>query len=202
MSPRGRPRTFDRDAALDEAMYVFWERGYEGTSLSDLTAAMKIGSPSLYAAFGGKEALFREAIERYGERFGQRPPEGETARDAVEAWLRESARGYVEAGHPRGCMVVLAALNCTEQNRPVREFLAAKRRNNLIGVAARLRRAVAEGDLPEDADVEGIVRFYGTILHGMSIQARDGAELADLEAVIDTAMTVWPRFLGKKTAPG
>lgn len=197
MSPRGRPRAFDRDAALDEAMYVFWERGYEGTSLSDLTAAMDINSPSLYAAFGGKESLFREAVDRYRERFGHRPPETGTAREIVERWLRDTAREYVAEGRPRGCMVVLAAINCTEQNQGIRDFLAAKRRNNLAALDARLRAAAEE-----DVDIDAIVRFYGTILHGMSIQARDGAELADLEAVIDTAMTAWPRFLRKATAPG
>ncbi|NIH85608.1 TetR/AcrR family transcriptional regulator [Amycolatopsis granulosa] len=183
-------------------MYVFWERGYEGTSLSDLTAAMGIGSPSLYAAFRGKEPLFREAVERYRERFAHHLPEGTAVREALETWLRDSAREFVASDHPRGCMVVLAAVNCTEQNRPVQDFLAEKRRGNLAELEERLRHAVAEGDLPGDADIAGIVRFYGTILHGMSIQARDGAELADLEAVIDTAMSLWPRFAGKKTAPG
>lgn len=197
MSPRGRPRAFDRDAALDRAMYVFWERGYEGTSLTDLTTAMGIGSPSLYAAFGGKEALFREAVERYRERFGHEPPDGGTAREVVEHWLRDTARDYVGEGRPRGCMVVLAALNCTERNHGVRDFLAATRRNNLVALDARLRATAGD-----EADVDAIVRFYGTVLHGLSIEARDGAEPADLEAVIDAAMSVWPRFVRKKTAPG
>lgn len=178
-------------------MYVFWERGYEGTSVSDLTAAMGIGSPSLYAAFGDKEALFREAVQRYRERFGHRPADEGSAREIIEGWLRESAAEYVGEGRPRGCMVVLSAINCTEQNRGARDFLAALRRNNLEMLKVRLREK-----LGEEADVDALVQFYGTILHGMSIQARDGADLADLQAVVDMAMTAWPRFLKKKTTPG
>lgn len=187
--PRGRPRAFDRDAALDTAVHLFWERGYEGTSLADLTAAMGINAPSFYAAFGNKEALFREAVERYGQLFGHPPAHGGTAREIVEHWLRDTAREYVVAGRPRGCLVVLAALTCTDRNRAVREFLAAKRRDALAALAAALR-ATAE----EDLDVPAAVRFYGTVLHGLAIEARDGAVQADLDAVIDAALSVWPRF--------
>lgn len=131
MSPRGRPRAFDREHALTQAMLVFWERGYEGASLTELTEAMGIKPPSLYAAFGDKEALFREAIEHYKSAYGQHTTraltEEPTARAAVEALLRNNACTYVEPGHPKGCMVVLAATNCTPANAPVWEFLAASR---------------------------------------------------------------------------
>ncbi|WP_210718279.1 TetR/AcrR family transcriptional regulator [Amycolatopsis acididurans] len=194
MTARGRPRAFDRDEALDKAMRVFWHRGYEGTSLSDLTTAMGIASPSLYAAFGGKEALFREAVERYRERYGQPWREAPTAFEEVGDWLRTSARRFVDQNRPRGCMVVLSGINCTDQNQPVRDFLAVKRRENLELLRARLERGVADGDVPENADLDGMVRFYGTVLHGLSIQALDGAEEDELVSVVENAMACWPRF--------
>ncbi|GLY63470.1 TetR/AcrR family transcriptional regulator [Amycolatopsis taiwanensis] len=195
MSPRGRPRAFDRDAALDAAMYVFWERGYEGTSMADLTAAMGINSPSLYAAFGGKESLFHAAVERYGQRYGQEFPDRVTAREAVAAWLGSSAKAFTDrSAHPPGCMIVLAGVNCTQQNRRVREFLAEKRRNNLEKLRARLARGVLDGDIPENVDLDRMVTFYGTVLHGLSIQALDGATERGLAEVIDVAMASWKTF--------
>jgi AcrR family transcriptional regulator len=203
MTPRGRPRAFDRDDALDKAMRVFWTRGYEGTSLTDLTAAMGINSPSLYGTFGGKEALFREALDRYGQTFARDCHEGGTAREAVETWLLETARVFTDPTHPPGCMIVLSGINCTERNAPIHDFLAEKRRNNLESLRARLERGVAEGDIPETGDLDAMVQFYGTVLHGLSIQSLDGATEAELASVVDGAMACWPRFTDEKGAvPG
>ncbi|WIX79929.1 TetR/AcrR family transcriptional regulator [Amycolatopsis carbonis] len=196
MSPRGRPRAFDREHALTQAMFVFWERGYEGTSLADLTGAMGINPPSLYAAFGGKEALFREAVERYGETYGSHTPralrEESTARAAIEAMLRDNARSYVDPAHPSGCMVVLAATNCSPANGGVCAHLRAQREEVRDLVRARLRRGVKEGDLAESVDIEALGAYYATILFGLSMQARDGVDLAGLTAIIDAAMLCWP----------
>lgn len=181
-------------------MLVFWERGYEGVSMSDLTAAMEINSPSLYAAFGSKEALFREAVERYGERFEVRCAGGETAREAVEEWLLERSRTFADQAHPPGCMVVLSGLNCTARNTPIREFLAQKRRAHLDALRVRLAQGVADGDIPENTDLDAMVRFFGTVLHGLAIQALDGAREVDLRTVVDAAMAAWPRFTQEKGA--
>ncbi|MEV4600260.1 TetR/AcrR family transcriptional regulator [Amycolatopsis sp. NPDC049253] len=196
MSPRGRPRAFDREHALTQAMFVFWERGYEGASLADLTGAMGINPPSLYAAFGGKEALFREAVERYGETYGSYTPralrEEPTARAAVEAMLRDNARTYVDPEHPTGCMVVLAATNCSPSNRSVCAHLKARREEVRDLVRARLRRGVEEGELAETVDVEALGAYYATVLFGLSMQARDGVDLPGLTAIIDAALLCWP----------
>ncbi|WP_228002058.1 TetR/AcrR family transcriptional regulator [Nocardia australiensis] len=196
MAERGRPRAFDRTHALRRAMEVFWEHGYEGSSMSDLTAAMGINSPSLYAAFGGKEALFREAISLYGETDGgytQRALREEpTARAGIEAMLRDNAIAYTVADKPHGCMVVLAGTTYTTRSESIRDFLIEKRRETTLDIRERLDRGVTEGDLPAATDTAALAGFYTTVLYGLSIQARDGASLAELSLSIDCAMRVWP----------
>jgi AcrR family transcriptional regulator len=200
MAPRGRPRGFDRDAALHQAMDVFWARGYEGTSLGDLTAAMGIASPSLYAAFGSKEQLFHEAVELYGTLQGSmtaRALSGQpTSRAAVEALLRDNAAAYTSPGNPRGCMVVLAATNVTPANQGVADFLAEQRRNGRAEVLARLERGVAEGDLPPETDVAALSAYVSTVLHGLSFEARDGLSCDALNAIVDGAMAAWDALVG------
>ncbi|PKV92029.1 TetR family transcriptional regulator [Amycolatopsis echigonensis] len=196
MSPRGRPRAFDREHALTQAMLVFWERGYDGASLAELTEAMGIKPPSLYAAFGDKETLFREAIEHYQSVYGQYTmralTEESTARAAVEAMLRDNARAYVEPGHPKGCMVVLAATNCTQANASVWEFLAASRDNVRRQLRERLRRGVEDGDLAATVDTDALSALYATVFYGLTMQARDGVSLDSLMTVIDLALSLWP----------
>lgn len=204
---RGRPRNFDRALALRRAMEVFWARGYEGTSLSDLTEAMGIERPSLYAAFGCKEALFREAVDLYNEIEGapaRRVLEtAPTARQAIETMLRDYAATYTQAGKPPGCMIVLSALLGTPQNQEVRDHLARHRRESRLALKARIARGMAEGDVPATADAPRIGGFYATLLEGLSIQARDGASRPDLEAIIDGAMAAWESLVAcRKTLPG
>ena len=195
MAVRGRPRGFDRDEALESAMRVFWERGYEAASLSGLTAAMGIKSASLYAAFGSKEELFREAVDRYrateGTATGTALDGAGTAREGVRGMLRDNSAAYVAPGKPRGCMVVLAANTCTEENDGVRELLAGARRETVDAVRARLDRGVREGDVPPGTDTATVAAFYATVLFGLSLQARDGATLPQLEAVAEAAMSAW-----------
>jgi AcrR family transcriptional regulator len=204
MAERGRPRSFDRADALKQAMRVFWQRGYEGTSLSDLTAAMGINSPSLYAAFGCKEALFREAVELYNVTEGATTTaalsEEPTARAAIEAMLRSNARAYADPATPPGCMVVLAAAISTAENEPVREFLAGVRREAHDAVRQRLKRGIADGDLPKGTDTAALANFYTTVLQGLSFQARDGASRKTLNTIVDCAMAAWDT-LASPTVP-
>lgn len=199
VSERGRPREFDRAQALRQAMEVFWQRGYEGASLGDLTAAMGINRPSLYAAFGCKEALFREAVALYdavegasSERALNQQP---TSRAAVEAMLRDNADAYVASGNPPGCMIVLSALLGTQENQAVRDFLAQSRRRGQDALRRRLKRSVAEGELPAGTDVGAVAAFYTTVLQGLSIQARDGASRAALRAIADSALAAWDMLI-------
>ncbi|GAB3458868.1 TetR/AcrR family transcriptional regulator [Streptomonospora sediminis] len=205
MAARGRPREFDRTAALRTAMELFWEHGYEGTPLSSLTAAIGITSTSLYAAFGSKEQIFREAVELYnsaGSASESALNAHATARQAVEAMLRENAAAYVDPGTPRGCMVVLAGINLTSGNQEIGRFLAECREQDRANVLARLRRGVADGDLPGRADTAGMAEFYLTVQHGLSIRARDGCTLEQAEAVIDRAMAAWHTVAGVAGRPG
>ena len=195
MTTRGRPRAFDRDQALRSAMYVFWERGYEGTSMADLTGAMGINSPSLYAAFSSKESLYREALALYGDTEGavtrRAVAEKATAREAVEAILRGNVDTFTTEGKPSGCMVVLSATNCTPEHESVRQFATQWRRQDEATLRERLDKGVADGDLPANTDTKRMARFYFTVLYGISVQARDGATREELYSIVDQAMSAW-----------
>ncbi|MCC0807766.1 TetR/AcrR family transcriptional regulator [Methylobacterium sp. W2] len=190
----GRPREFDRDAALGKAQRAFWTRGYEGTSMADLVAALGIASARIYAAFGSKEALFREAVALYEIEdggFATRALEEErTARQAIERILREAIDLYTRPGGPKGCMVVSAATNCTAENEAVAEWLAERRRMRTASITARMERAAANGELPPDADVGALGDHYAALLHGLSVQARDGVPRDRLLALIPRAMSL------------
>lgn len=187
----GRPREFDRDAALDKAMRLFWERGYEGTSVGDLAEALGIGKPSLYAAFGHKEQLFYEALDLYVRTYGPELGDVATARGAIESLLRSDAETYTDPSIPSGCMIVLAAAVGPPQNAEVRAHLAMLRNASTGSFASRIRKGIADGDVPEGADADAMAQFYTTVLNGLALQARDGAGGAALDRVIDGAMAAW-----------
>ncbi|WP_372345575.1 TetR/AcrR family transcriptional regulator [Streptomyces sp. KL116D] len=192
---RGRPRSFDRETALEKAMRAFWENGYEATSVSDLTREMGIGAPSLYAAFGDKRSLFEEVVRVYGVTHGSGPgralTEEPTARGAIARLLREAADEFTAPGHPHGCLVIHAATNCTTPE--VEQALREQRGASLAAIEDRLRQGLDAGELPPGTDTAALTRFVGAVFQGMSQQSRDGASRAELEAVADLAMTVWPQ---------
>ena len=200
MAVRGRPRTFDRDAALRAAMELFWRRGYAGVSVSMLTDALGITATSLYAAFGSKEELFDEAIEVYD-------PPGSTptdlalahadAREAIAAVLRDNADAYTDTATPPGCMVALAAVNLGRGHEDIGRRLAERRRRDREKIQARIERGVADGDLPAGLDAVAAASYLQTVLHGLSIQARDGCTRDQAHAVVDTALAGWEAMIGR-----
>jgi len=202
MADRGRPRSFDRDTALRAAMQTFWKLGYEGASMAELTRAMGINSPSLYACFGSKEGLFLEAARLYldiengdtkNTLFGE-----PNARDGIRALLQHSARSLSRPDFPHGCMLILGDTNSSARNDNIRRYLAEWRREAQAGFEQRLRRGIEDGDVPAQADVKGIAAFYMTVLQGLSLRARDGASRQALLQVVNAAMSAWDALATQK----
>jgi AcrR family transcriptional regulator len=190
----GRPRAFDTDVALDQAMLVFWRVGYDGASLDDLTEAMGINRPSLYAAFGSKEGLFRRALERYSA--GPSGYEAEalalpTAREVTEALLRGGMRLQTGEHTPHGCLAVFAAHSGPDGRSSVGHALVEARVAGENALLQRFERAQAEGDLPPDADPAQLADFVRALVYGMTVKAANGATREQLDRVIDLAMNVW-----------
>jgi len=192
---RGRPRQFDRDAALDGAMRLFWTRGYQDTSISDLTVHLGIGSPSLYAAFGSKASLFCEAADRYQARDGGRPgaalEAAASARAGVEALLRENVTLFTRRGGPRGCLLTRATLSCPPSDTAVVHYLERSRRERLAALQARFRAAMAAGEpLPSD-DHDTLAQHYDAQVQGLAVRALEGATRRTLLGTVDLTMTAW-----------
>ena len=175
-------------------MRLFWARGYESTSLAELTEALGIAPASLYAAFGSKEGLFYEAVARYGEKYTgfdtAMVAAAPSARALIEAMLQGAAAAFTTDGLPRGCMVISAATNCGPESADVERALRDQRRANETHLANRLERAVAEGELTAGTDPGALAKFIATVIQGMSIQARDGADRHALLAVVGSALAI------------
>lgn len=206
MAPRGRPRAFDREKALEAAMTLFWRQGFSATSVADLCAAMGVNAPSLYAAFGSKEDLYEEAIRHYAERTTPRIWGGmesqPTAFGAIESMLLSAADALSTAQAPAGCMVALSSVGQEGVPR-LGALVKQARAEGMNLVAARLRRAVEEGELPAAIDIPAIARFYACVQQGMSLQARDGAGSAELRAIARAALAAWPALVSPAAArPG
>ena len=196
MAVIGRPREFDRDAALEAAMFLFWRKGFSATSMNDLCDAMGVRSPSLYAAFGSKEALYLEAVEHYVRTQG--PPiwdklgEGASARASIENLLIAGSESLPKSRiTPAGCMAMLAAVG-DEWPAAITRVIKKVRLEILGRLRSRLETAVANGELPASTDIDGLSRFYLGVFQGMAIQAKDGATPAELRGAAAAAMTAWP----------
>jgi AcrR family transcriptional regulator len=195
MASRGRPRSFDREQALERLMEVFWSKGYEGTQLTDLMSAIGVGAPSFYAAFGSKEAAFMEAVDLYiatvGSRSMQPLQAAPTAREGIRGMLEGSVEVAVST-KPGGCMLILGVVNCLSEHQPAREYLFNARRKTVDLIRACLRRGVEDGNLPEDTEIDRLAAFYHGVIQAISFQARDGAKREELEALIGPALAALP----------
>jgi len=187
----GRPREFDREDALHKAKTIFWQRGYEGTSLSDLVAALGIASARIYAAFGSKENLFREAIALYLAEegaFADKAMREPDTRLALEQLLTQAVETYTRRNQPHGCMVVLSLTNYSRENENIMFWLAGYRQARTASVIQRLKQGVESGELPEKTNVQALGDYFATLLHGISVQARDGVSRKHLLAMVQIAM--------------
>ena len=192
---RGRPRAFYPDAALERAMHVFWAKGYEGAALSDLTRAMRVSRPSLYAAFGNKEQLFRKVLDRYASgplAYFDKSLEAPKARDVIEQILFGAARMASDPRLPAGCLMVQGALACGDAAGSVQKETAARRAASEIALRRRLQRAKREGDLPRNANPAELARYVMTVLQGMAVQGANGATRVQLRRVAQLALRALP----------
>ena len=194
-APRGRPREFDPEEALASALRVFWQKGYDGASMSDLTDAMGITKPSLYACFGNKEALFRKALDLY-ERdklcYVRSALEAPTARGVAERILRGAVSAQCGDSDPQGCLGVISTMACATEAESIRNEVIARRKSSEQAMIARFERARDEGDLPDHVDPEGLASFLTTVLQGLSVKATSGADRKSLERAVETTLACWP----------
>ena len=193
--PPGRPREFDPDRALDAALRVFWEKGYDGASLSDLTKAMGITRPSMYAAFGDKEALFRKVLDRYvtgPSAYLNEALNEPTARGAIEHWLFGAIDLLTAPENPPGCLIVQGALVSADESKNIRRELHARRHAGEILMRKRLKRGVEDGELPADTDCAALARYFITVMRGLGVSAVSGIRRKELLAIAQTALQVWP----------
>jgi AcrR family transcriptional regulator len=193
--PRGRPLAFNQDEALDKALKVFWARGYEGTSMAELTEALGINKPSIYAAFGNKEELFRKALARYitgPVAFVGEAMKEPTARQAIEKFLLLAVDFFSDKSTPNGCMVVQAALTGGQGSSAIQQELIGYRKSIESSFSQRFDLAKEQGDLPQHVNTKQLAKYIATIHQGMSVQATSGATREELKAVVEMALNNWP----------
>lgn len=194
--PRGNFRAFDTDAALDRALKVFWEKGYEGSSLTVLTKALGISRPSLYAAYGNKEQLFKKVLDCYEvgpmmfRTYAMQEP---NARAVAEHLLNGTIENITDEDTPSGCLFVQAALSCGEESEDIRQELNMRRASTEQALSRRFAQAVNDGDLPSHTDPDRLARYVTTVQHGLCVQATGGATRKELLEVVDMAMMAWPK---------
>lgn len=192
---KGRPREFCIDEALGQALHVFWAKGYDGASMTDLTEAMGITKPSLYAAFGNKEALFHKALDLYESEkleYTRTALQQPTARKVAEYYLRSGVDVHAAEGEPHGCMGVISSLACSPEAESIKADVIRRRASSQRALVERFEQAKRDGDLPAHIDAEGLTSFLYAILQGITVQAGAGATRAELERLVDTSLALWP----------
>lgn len=192
---KGRPREFCVDQALAEALHVFWAKGYDGASMADLTEAMGITKPSLYAAFGNKEALFHKALDLYESEkleYTRSALQQPTARRVAEYYLRGGVDVHAAEGEPQGCMGLMSSLACSPEAESIKADVISRRASSQRALVERFEQAKREGDLPAHIDAAGLTSFLYAILQGITVQAGAGASRAELEKLVDTSLALWP----------
>ena len=195
---RGRPKCFDEQEALQKAMMLFWKYGYEATAMSDLTKALNLTAPSIYSTFGDKSQLFHACLDYYLKHeacsldliFQQ----AETAKVAIELYLYENLKKLLQQDKPTGCMLVTATMNCSEQHQSLQHDLLLKRQQVKEKIYQCLQQGVEDGDLSSDADIQAMTDYYSTVIQGLTMQARDGVAIEQLENVVTLALKTWTLF--------
>lgn len=193
VAQRGRPREFDTDEALASALRVFWTKGYDGASLTDLTEAMGITRPSLYAAFGNKEALFKRALDLYQAEklaYVESALEAPTARGVAERMLAGTIENITS--ECPGCLGVIASVSCSNEASPIRDDVQARAQTARCAIVERMQRAIDEGDFTIPVEAEAMTRYLLALLQGISVQAGSGASRDELERVAEAALAIWP----------
>jgi len=193
---RGRPRVFDMGEALDKALEIFWKRGFEGASIAELTETLGINKPSLYAAFGNKEEIFKKALSRYVAgpvAFIQEAVNQPTAYEVAQSFLTKAVEFFTDTNHPKGCLIVQAALSVSADSLLVQDLLTKYRYSYEQQLAKRFEKAKEEGDLPSDANAETLAKFLSTLHQGMSVQVTSGASKEELMQIVEFALKSWPR---------
>jgi AcrR family transcriptional regulator len=187
----GRPISFDKDAALEAAMLLFWERGFEGTSMADLTQVMGLSPSSIYAAFGDKHALFQLAVKRYMEiraQYAVKALEEPTLERFIRALFDNTVVFLTTPGHPPTCMTLAGAAGCSLDATPARDLMTEIRKQNQVALRERLLKARKSGELPKEIDVDDYTRYLSTIISGLSIQAANGSTKAELKRTAKMAL--------------
>ncbi|MCD2314557.1 TetR/AcrR family transcriptional regulator [Sphingomonas sp. IC-11] len=194
-SIKGRPREFCVDEALAKALAVFWAKGYEGASMADLTEAMGITKPSLYAAFGNKEALFHKALDLYEAEklaYTREALKQPTARAVAEHIMRGAIEAQTSACDPQGCLGVISATACGAEAESIKADVIARRASSQQALIERFRQAKRDGDLPDHVEPESLTLYLYAILQGMGVQSGSGASREELERVVNTSLMMWP----------
>ena len=194
-APKGRPREFCLDAALAAALRVFWRNGYEGASMAELTAEMGITKPSLYAAFGNKEALFHKALDLYEREklaYMGSALEAPTARGVAERLLRGALEIQMSPCDPKGCLGVISTAACGAEAEPIKAEVVKRRASSEAALVARFQQAKAAGEFPDGIEAEALTRYLFALMQGLALQGGSGATCEQLRQLVDTSLAMWP----------
>lgn len=193
---RGRPRDFNKEEALEKALALFWQKGFETTSINDLTSAMGIMPPSLYSTFGNKEKLFWAAVDLYSAKYAvnisKTLAEKTNVKEAMHHLLKKLAQSYVSNKTPNGCLIVCASINYSENSTNINMILQKMRESSEKVIVNRIKEGIRIKEIPSSVDAKKLGKFFATFIQGMTIQSKDGASIRDLESIIDLAMNIWP----------